>query len=706
MACSTAALLPFAAQWPPGVAHALRDALGAQPPTRLLICVGPPPTGTSLADVAASLGALYSLLHTELPALDVLIVPHKPGAAPLRLHRALSLLLLPAPLTLADAPRLRALLAASAAPTVLPLALPDALRPADALCALDAAAESAATHDAVAVGGTFDHLHAGHRLLLALAALAARSVVVVGVSGAALLQRKAHAALLEPHHVRSAAALRVLHAVDPRVRCEVHELSEPMGPAATDARLSALVASAETAAALPAINEARAARALPPLHFVVAPLVAPPHGADKLSSTAIRAALAAAAAATSAPHAASGGAAGASRYDARGVSAQKEEVHAAVATLDQGVVPGAFAKLVPDLLADSPLHAVAMHADGAGSKAALAYVYWRETGDLSVWAGVAQDALIMNIDDLLCVGATTGFLVSSSIARNRRLVPGAVVQALIHGTEAAAAALRAHGVEVHLTGGETADVGDVVRTVLVDSTVVARLPRAAAISNHAIAPGDVVVGLASEGQAAYEAAFNSGVGANGLTAARHDLFHALYAERYPESFDGALSPALAYVGPYLVTDRLPGLPLDVGRLALSPTRSYAPVFRRLAAALPPGALHGAVHCTGGGQTKVLHTCPPGVHIVKDALFPLPALMRLLQAQSGTAWREMYQVFNMGHRMELYVAPAHAPAVIDAARAVGVAAQIVGRVAAAEPTAKRLTIRSEHGDFAYGTPLPH
>ena len=384
------------------------------------------------------------------------------------------------------------------------------------------------------------------------------------------------------------------------------------------------------------------------------------------------------------------------RYAARGVSAGKEDVHAAIAGVDKGLFPRAFCKVVPDDLTGSPEHCVVMHADGAGTKSALAYMVWKETGDLSVWRGIAQDAIVMNVDDLLCVGATGPILLSSTIGRNKRLVPGEVVRALIEGTESLLEELRGYGLDIRSTGGETADVGDLVRTVIVDSTVVARMRRDEVIDNARIAPGDVVVGLASAGQAAWETGYNGGMGSNGLTSARHDVFGAGLGTRYPESFDPGLDPSLVYSGAMDLLDPVPGTDLHAGALVLSPTRTYAPLICRI---LPRwrDRIHGMVHCSGGGQTKVLHFIQ-NIQVIKDNLFETPPLFRLIQAQSGTEWREMYRVFNMGHRMEIYTDAEAAEAIIAEAHSMGVAAQVVGRCVAAEEATVR--IQGEHGMFEY------
>ena len=395
----------------------------------------------------------------------------------------------------------------------------------------------------------------------------------------------------------------------------------------------------------------------------------------------------------------SSGSATQDRYARRGVSSGKEEVHAAISGIDKGLFPKAFCKVVPDALTGSDEHCLVMHADGAGTKSALAWIYWKETGDLSVWKGIAQDALVMNIDDLLCVGATGPILVSSTIGRNKRLVPGEVIAALIQGTEELMAEWRKWGLDVRGTGGETADLGDLVRTVVVDSTVVCRMERDQVIDNARIQEGDVVVGLASDGQSNYEADWNGGTGSNGLTSARHDVFGPGWREKYPECFDPGLPEELVYTGPFNVTDDVDGVPLDAGKLVLSPTRTYAPILVDLFKA-GRGPLHGLVHCSGGGQTKVLHFADERLHIVKDGLFETPPLFKLIQEHSGTAWREMYQVYNMGHRMEVYTTPEHAQVVIETAQKHGVAAKVVGRVEARSAGAPRLTIQGPLGQETY------
>lgn len=384
------------------------------------------------------------------------------------------------------------------------------------------------------------------------------------------------------------------------------------------------------------------------------------------------------------------------RYAQRGVSASKEDVHNAIAQLDKGLFPKAFCKIVPDTLAGDPDFCTIMHADGAGTKSALAYLYWRETGDLSVWKGIAQDAIVMNTDDLICVGATGPMLLSSTIGRNKNLIPGEVIAELINGTEDVLQMLREHGIDIYSTGGETADVGDLVRTVIVDSTVIARMRRDQVISNDRIQAGDVVVGLASSGQASYETQYNGGMGSNGLTSARHDVLDHYLAETYPESFDPAIDKSLIYSGSKRLTDTVDGTGLTVGQLILSPTRTYAPVAKVLLDELRP-QLHGLVHCSGGAQTKVLHFVE-NVHIIKDNLFLIPPLFRMIQAESGTSWQEMYKVFNMGHRLEVYLSEEHAQRVIEIAQSFQIDAQVIGRVEAYE--GKRVTIQSEAGTFVY------
>lgn len=384
------------------------------------------------------------------------------------------------------------------------------------------------------------------------------------------------------------------------------------------------------------------------------------------------------------------------RYMMRGVSASKEDVHNAIKNIDKGLYPKAFCKIIPDILGGDPEYCNIMHADGAGTKSSLAYLYWKETGDLSVWKGIAQDALIMNIDDLLCVGAVDNILVSSTIGRNKLLIPGEVISAIINGTDELLAELREMGVGVYATGGETADVGDLVRTIIVDSTVTCRMKRSDVINNANIAPGDVIVGLASYGQATYEKSYNGGMGSNGLTSARHDVFAKYLAEKYPESYDAGVPSELIYSGGLKLTDEVEGSPIDAGKLVLSPTRTYAPVVKKLLDALRPN-IHGMVHCSGGAQTKILHFVE-NVHVIKDNLFPIPPLFKTIQEQSGTDWAEMYKVFNMGHRLEVYLPEEFAAEVIEISKSFGIDAQIVGRVEASDHT--HLTIKSEKGTFEY------
>jgi phosphoribosylformylglycinamidine cyclo-ligase len=385
------------------------------------------------------------------------------------------------------------------------------------------------------------------------------------------------------------------------------------------------------------------------------------------------------------------------RYALRGVSASKEEVHNAIKNIDKGLFPQAFCKIVPDYLTGDADYCLVMHADGAGTKSSLAYMYWKETGDVSVWKGIAQDALIMNIDDLLCVGATDNIMLSSTIGRNKNLIPGEVISAIINGTEELIAELKTFGVTIHSTGGETADVGDLVRTIIVDSTVTARMKRSEVIDNANIQAGDVIVGLASFGQANYENQYNGGMGSNGLTSARHDVFDHYLAKKYPESFDAEVPLDLVYSGKMKLTDAVAGSPIDAGKLVLSPTRTYAPIIKEILAKYTSDEIHGMVHCSGGAQTKILHFVDQ-LHIIKDNLFEVPPLFRLIQEQSQTDWKEMYQVFNCGHRMELYVPEAITPDLIAISKSFGVEAQIVGRVEAAD--SKKLTIKSAYGTFEY------
>jgi len=385
-----------------------------------------------------------------------------------------------------------------------------------------------------------------------------------------------------------------------------------------------------------------------------------------------------------------------SRYLARGVSASKEDVHNAVNGIDKGLYPKAFCKIVPDILGGDEAWCNIMHADGAGTKSSLAYLYWKETGDLSVWKGIAQDAIVMNIDDLLCVGATSQILVSSTIGRNKNLIPGEVIRAIIRGTEEVCSELRELGIMVYLTGGETADIGDLVRTIVVDSTVICRMRRSDVINIENIRSGDVVVGLSSSGKATYEREFNSGMGSNGLTSARHDIFAGYLAQKYPESYDPCIPPELVYSGKYRLTDVVSGLGNDAGKLVLSPTRTYAPVISRMLENHRPD-IHAIIHCSGGGQTKILHFLDD-LHVVKDSLFDIPPLFRMIREESGASWREMYRTFNMGHRMELYVQPEIAGKLIAISRYYGIEARVIGHV---EPfKGRKLTIHTEAGIFEY------
>ena len=385
------------------------------------------------------------------------------------------------------------------------------------------------------------------------------------------------------------------------------------------------------------------------------------------------------------------------RYAQRGVSAGKEDVHNAIKKVDKGLFPKAFCKIVPDHLTGDENFCLIMHADGAGTKSSLAYLYWKETGDLSVWKGIAQDALIMNIDDLLCVGAVDNIMLSSTIGRNKNLVPGEVISAIINGTEELLADLRTYGVNIHSTGGETADVGDLVRTIIVDSTVTARMDRSKVIDNANIKPGNVIVGLSSFGKATYESQYNGGMGSNGLTSARHDVFGKYLSEKYPESFDASIPAELIYSGSQDLTSPVDGSPLDAGKLVLSPTRTYAPIIKKILSQFSNKEIHGMVHCSGGAQTKVLHFVDE-VHVIKDNLFEAPPLFKLIQKESGTEWKEMYQVFNMGHRMELYVDESISSEIIDISRSFDVEAQVIGRVEASDE--KKLTISSPLGEFIY------
>lgn len=384
------------------------------------------------------------------------------------------------------------------------------------------------------------------------------------------------------------------------------------------------------------------------------------------------------------------------RYDMRGVSASKEDVHNAIKKIDKGIFPKAFCKIIPDILGGDPDYCNIMHADGAGTKSSLAYLYWKETGDLSVWKGVAQDAVVMNIDDLLCVGATDNILLSSTIGRNKNLIPGEVISAIINGTQEFLDELNRLGVNIISTGGETADVGDLVRTVIVDSTVTCRMPRSQVIDNANIKGGDVIVGLASFGKATYEDKYNGGMGSNGLTSARHDVFAKYLATAYPESYDHAVPEQLVYAGSKRLTDSIEGVDVDAGQLVLSPTRTYAPIIKRILDTMR-SEIHGMVHCTGGAQTKVMHFVE-NKHVIKDNLFPIPPLFKLIKEESATDWKEMYKVFNMGHRMEIYTAKENAQQIIHIAREFGVEARIIGHVEDAEHN--HLTIKSEYGTFEY------
>jgi phosphoribosylformylglycinamidine cyclo-ligase len=384
------------------------------------------------------------------------------------------------------------------------------------------------------------------------------------------------------------------------------------------------------------------------------------------------------------------------RYMMRGVSAMKEDVHNAIKHIDKGLFPQAFCKIIPDILGGDPAYCNIMHADGAGTKSSLAYLYWKETGDLSVWKGIAQDALVMNTDDLLCVGAVDNILVSSTIGRNKMLIPGEVISAIINGTDELLQQLREMGVGIYATGGETADLGDLVRTIVVDSTVTCRMKRSDVINNANIKPGDVIVGLSSSGKATYEKEYNGGMGSNGLTSARHDVFAKYLAEKYPESYNKAMPEELVYSGHYKLTDTVKDAPINAGQLVLSPTRTYAPVVKKLLDEMRP-RINGMVHCTGGAQTKVLHFVGDNCKVVKDNMFPVPPLFRIIAEESGTDWSEMYKVFNMGHRLEVYVRPEDADMVIAISKHFGIDAQVVGHI---EEGARSLTIRSEFGVFEY------
>ncbi len=385
------------------------------------------------------------------------------------------------------------------------------------------------------------------------------------------------------------------------------------------------------------------------------------------------------------------------RYSQRGVSAQKEDVHNAIKDIDKGLYPKAFCKIIPDLITSSEDHALVMHADGAGTKSALAYMYWKETGDLSVWKGIAQDALIMNIDDLLCVGAVDNIMLSSTIGRNKNLIPGEVIKAIIEGTEELILEMSNYGVNIKSTGGETADVGDLVRTIIVDSTVIARIKKTDIIDNARISSGDVIVGLESFGKSNYESQYNGGMGSNGLTSARHDVFNKKLASKYPESFDPMVPNDLIYSGSYDLNQKIDGVDLDAGKLVLSPTRTYAPIIKKILNHFDSSSIHGMIHCSGGAQTKILHFVE-NLHIIKDNLFQTPTLFEIIKKESGTDWREMYKVFNMGHRMELYVDPNVANSIIEISKSFGVDAKIIGKVESND--SKKLSIISDHGTFEY------
>jgi|TARA_B110000259_G_scaffold74023_1_gene87100 phosphoribosylformylglycinamidine cyclo-ligase len=386
------------------------------------------------------------------------------------------------------------------------------------------------------------------------------------------------------------------------------------------------------------------------------------------------------------------------RYDLRGVSASKEDVHAAIKNIDKGLFPKAFCKVVPDYLTNDDEYCIVMHADGAGTKSSLAYMYWKETGDFSVWKGIAQDALVMNIDDLICVGATDNIMLSSTIGRNKNLIPGSVISSIINGTEEIIKDLKNHGIGIYSTGGETADVGDLVRTIIVDSTVTARIKRSDIIDNSKISDGNVIIGLSSFGQSTYENQYNGGMGSNGLTSARHDVFSKYLAEKYPESFDQSIPDDLVYSGKIRLDQEIDGSPIDAGKLVLSPTRTYAPVIKEILSNIDRSLINGMVHCSGGAQTKILHFLNENLHVIKDDMFEVPVLFELIQNQSNTSWHEMYKVFNCGHRMELYVNPDIANSIISISRSFNIDAKIIGRVE--KSSEKKLTISSKYGEFIY------
>jgi phosphoribosylformylglycinamidine cyclo-ligase len=386
------------------------------------------------------------------------------------------------------------------------------------------------------------------------------------------------------------------------------------------------------------------------------------------------------------------------RYDLRGVSASKEDVHTAIKNIDKGLFPKAFCKVVPDYLSNDDEYCIVMHADGAGTKSSLAYMYWKETGDLSVWKGIAQDALVMNIDDLICVGATNNIMLSSTIGRNKKLIPGEVISSIINGTEEIIKDLKQYGIGIYSTGGETADVGDLVRTIIVDSTVTARIKRSEIIDNSNICEGNVIIGLSSSGQSTYENEYNGGMGSNGLTSARHDVFDKYLAKKYPESFDQSIPSELIYSGKIKLNQKIEGSPLDAGKLVLSPTRTYAPVIKEILSKVDKSSINGMVHCSGGAQTKILHFLNDNLHVIKDNMFEIPILFDLIQKQSKTSWYEMYKVFNCGHRMELYVNPTVADKIIAISKSFDIEAKIIGRVV--KSSEKKLTITSKYGEFSY------
>tara|TARA_B100001113_G_scaffold252843_1_gene208447 strand:- start:688 stop:1872 length:1185 start_codon:yes stop_codon:yes gene_type:complete len=386
------------------------------------------------------------------------------------------------------------------------------------------------------------------------------------------------------------------------------------------------------------------------------------------------------------------------KYMKRGVSASKEDVHNAIKNLDKGLFPKAFCKIVPDFLTGSQQHCIVMHADGAGTKSSLAYMYWKETGDLSVWKGIAQDALIMNIDDLICVGATDNIMLSSTIGRNKNKIPGNVISAIINGTKELVDDLQKYDINIHMTGGETADVGDLVRTIIVDSTVVGRIKKDEVIDNSKISSGNVIIGLSSYGKSTYESEYNSGIGSNGLTSARHDVFNKILAEKYPESYDSDIPEELVYSGTRQLTEKLTEIDIDAGKLVLSPTRTYAPVIKDIIKSVGNKNINGIIHCSGGAQTKILHFLDDNLHVIKDNMFEVPYLFKLIQKESKTSWEEMYKVFNCGHRMELYIEPRFADEIISISNSYNIEAKIIGKVVSSDE--KKLSIKSEYGEFNY------